>query len=165
MRLVGIAVALIVGCMIFIQVGSAEVAVIKDGSKVAFEYTLTVDGNVVDSSQGGAPLSYVQGDGKMIPGLTSQLAGMKVAEEKTIEVKPEDGYGMPNPAGIKEIPMSAVPKDLKPEVGMVLQMQDEAGKLFPAKVTEIKADSLIVDLNHPLAGKTLIFKVKIASIQ
>lgn len=165
MKLFCIVFALIVICAVSVCLAMAEDAVIHDGSKVAFHYSLVVDGNVADSSQGREPLTYTQGEGKLIPGLTKQLLGMKVGEEKTVEVKPQDAYGMPNPAGIKEIPMSAVPKDLKPAVGMILQMQDEKGQVFPAKVTEVKKDSIIIDLNHPLAGKTLIFKVKIVAIQ
>lgn len=139
--------------------------VIQKGSKVGFEYTLTVDGKVVDSSEGRGPLEYTQGDGKMIPGLTKELEGMKVGEEKTVVVKPEDAYGSPNPDGFKEIPITAVPKDMKVEPGMMLQMQDEKGQVFPARVTEVKKDSIMIDLNHPLAGKTLTFKVKIASVK
>ena len=165
MRFAGAALALVVGLMIMVSQSWAEGSAIGKGSKVAFNYTLTVDGKVADSSEGRAPLEYVQGDGKLIPGLTKQLEGMKAGDEKTVVVKPEDAYGNPNPAGHKEIPFTAVPKDIKPEVGMILQMQDDKGQVFPARVTEVKKDSLMIDLNHPLAGKTLTFKVKIVSVK
>ncbi len=140
-------------------------AAIKDGSKVAFDYVLTVDDKVMDSSQAKGPLEYTQGEGVLLPSLTKQMAGMKVGEEKVIVLKPEDAYGNPDPAGIKEIPLTAVPPEVKPQVGMILQMQDQSGQLFPAKVTEVKKESIIIDLNHPLAGKTLNFKVRIVSIK
>ena len=143
----------------------AEGAGITSGSKVAFDYTLTVDGKVADSSEGREPLEYTQGDGKLIPGLTRQLEGMKAGEEKTVIVSPEEGYGNPSPEGYKEIPLTAVPKDLKPEAGMMLQMQDDKGQVFPAKIMEVKKDSIMIDLNHPLAGKILTFKVKIVSVK
>lgn len=137
---------------------------ITKGSKVAFDYTLTADGKVVDSSDKRGPLEYTQGDGRLIPGLTKQLEGMKVGEEKTIVVNPEEAYGNPRPEGIREIPFTAVPKNLKLEPGLMLQMQDANGQVFPAKVVEVKKDSVVIDMNHPLAGKTLTFKVKIVSV-
>ena len=165
MRYLCVALALIASFIIFASEGKAEDVAINDGSKVAFDYILIVEGKVIDSSQAAGPLEYTQGDGKLLPGLTKQLNGMKVGDEKTVELKPEEAYGNPDPAGFKEIPLSAVPKDIKPEVGMVLNMQDQNGQSFPAKITEVKKDSIMVDLNHPLSGKTLIFKVKIVSIK
>jgi FKBP-type peptidyl-prolyl cis-trans isomerase 2 len=159
-------VVILAACFaVFTLQADAADAVIKSGSKVAFDYMLTVDGKIVDSSQVRGPLEYTHGEGHLIPGLTKELEGMKVGDEKTVEVKPEDAYGNPDPAGIKEMPLSSVPGNVKPEVGMMLQMQDQDGQIFPAKVTEIKKDSIIIDLNHPLAGKTLTFKVRIVSIK
>ncbi len=143
----------------------AEEMVVKNGSQVAFDYTLTVDGKVIDSSEGKAPLAYTQGDGKLRPGLTRQLEGMKVGDEKTVEVKPEESYGNPNPAATREVPISTLPPEIKPEVGMVLQAQDKEGRTFPARIIEVKTDTVVMDLNHPLAGKTLFFKVKIVSVK
>lgn len=165
MRYLCVVFLLIASFTLFTSQAMADGQTIQNGSKVAFDYTLTVDEKVVDSSEGKGPLEYTQGDGKMIPGLTKQLEGMKAGDEKTIVVKPEDAYGNPNPEGFKEIPITAVPKDVKPEVGMMLQMQDEQGQVFPAKVTEVKKESIMIDLNHPLAGKTLTFKVKIVSVK
>lgn len=147
-----------------LQASAVEMA-IQNGSKVAFDYVLTVDGKVVDSSQAKGPLEYTQGEAKLIPGLTKQLEGMKAGDEKTFSVKPEDAYGNPDPAGIKEIPLSSVPKDVKPEVGMMLKMQDQSGQSFPAKIIKITESSVVIDLNHPLAGKTLTFKVRIVSVK
>ena len=164
MKCLRAALMLVAGLSIFISQAYAEETVIHSGSKVAFDYVLTVENKVVDSSQAKGPLEYTQGDVKLIPGLTKQLEGMKVGDEKIVEVKPEEAYGNPDPAGIKEIPLSSIPADIKPEVGLILQMQDQSGQSFPAKITEIKKDSIVIDLNHPLAGKTLTFKVKIVSI-
>lgn len=143
----------------------AEDAVIKPGSKVAFDYVLTVDGIIADTSQAKGPLEYTQGEGNLPVGLMRQMEGMKAGDEKTIEVKPEEGYGNPDPSGIKEIPLSQIPKEIKPEVGIVLQMQDQSGQLFPARITAVKPDSITIDLNHPLAGKTMVFKVRVVSVK
>ena len=143
----------------------AESATIRKDSQVAFDYTLTVDGKVMDSSKNRGPLQYVQGDGKLIPGLARQLEGMKAGEEKVIEVKPEEGYGTPAPNAFKEVPLSSLPKGTKPTVGMYLQGNDPSGRTFPAKIIEVKKDTFIIDMNHPLAGKTLLFNVKIVSVK
>lgn len=143
---------------------AANVA-IKDGSKVAFDYTLTVDGKVVDSSEGKGPLEYTQGEGKLIPGLTKQLAGMCVGDEKTVTVLPQEAYGPSNPAAFREVPVSSLPKDAKPQIGMMLQATSDNGRAFPVRIAEIKKDTVVMDFNHPLAGKTLTFKVKIVSVK
>ena len=165
MRSLCAALILMAGFTFFSLQADAGETVIHNGSKVAFDYVLMVDGKIVDSSQAKGPLEYTQGEAKLIPGLTKQLEGMKAGDEKTIEVKPEEAYGNPDPAGIKEIPLSSVPKDVKPEVGMVLSMQDQSGQAFPAKIIKITENSIVIDLNHPLAGKTLIFKVRIVSVK
>lgn len=165
MKRLFMALVLLAGFAFSPSQSTAEEAVIHNGSKVAFDYVLTVDGKVVDSSQAKGPLEYTQGDAKLIPGLARQLEGMKVAEEKVVVVKPEEAYGDLDPAGIREIPLSSMPQDVKPEVGVFLQMQDASGQMFPAKITEVKKDSIVIDLNHPMAGKTLTFKVRIASIK
>lgn len=164
MKCLRAALMLIAGISIFISQIYAEEAAIRNGSKVAFDYVLTVEDKVVDSTQAKGPFEYTQGEGNLITGLTKQLEGMKKGDEKIVEVKPEEAYGNPDPAGIREIPLSSMPADIKPEVGIILQMQDESGQTFPAKITEIKKDSIMIDLNHPLAGKTLTFKVKIVSV-
>ena len=165
MRYLYIAMMLVAVFVIGATQAVAEEMVIKSGSQVAFDYTLTVDGKVIDSSEGKAPLTYAQGDGKLIPGLTRQLEGMKAGDEKTVEVMPEEAYGNPDPSARKEIPISTLPPEIKPEVGMVLQAQDKEGRTFPARIAEIKTDTVVMDLNHPLAGKTLFFKVKIVSVK
>ncbi|HID93718.1 MAG TPA: hypothetical protein EYP60_06445 [bacterium (Candidatus Stahlbacteria)] len=90
--------------------------VIQNGSRVWFDYTLTVDGEVVDSSEGRGPLQYTHGEGKIIPGLSRQLEGMRVGEERKIEVLPEEAYGQVNPDAFQEVPRSVLPADLKPQV-------------------------------------------------
>jgi len=146
------------------QADAADIA-IQSGSQVAFDYTLTVDGKVVGSSEGKGPLEYTQGDGKLLPGLAKQMEGLKVGDEKQIELKPEEAYGSRNPQAFQEVPNTNLPIGLRPEVGMILEARDKDGKSFPARITEVKQDSILVDLNHPLAGKTLYFKVKIVSVK
>lgn len=138
---------------------------IEKGKKVSFDYTLTVDGEVVDSSKERGPLTYVHGEGKIIPGLAEELKGMKAGEKANVKVEPKEAYGQENPEALKEIPKSSLPKDLEPKAGMMLQMQGPQGQPVPVKVAEVKDQSVVLDLNHPLAGKTLNFDVTIVSVE
>jgi len=138
---------------------------IQEGSKVAFDYTLTVDGEVVDSSDGKTPLQYVQGQGQIIPGLENELVGMQVGEEKEVKVSPQEGYGELDPDAFREMPKTSLPADMKAAEGMMLAMQGPGGQQIPVKVSEVKEDALVLDLNHPLAGKTLKFSVKVVSVE
>ena len=177
MRYIFAVLALAAGLILGVWQADAADATIQDGSRVAFDYTLTVDGKVVDSSESKGPLEYTQGDGKLLPGLARQMEGLKVGDEREIEVKPEEAYGSADPKAFQEIPNSNLPIGLKPEVGMILEARDKDGKSFPARITEVKQDSIIVELNprtsslpsrahtQIAAGKTLYFKVKIVSVK
>jgi len=163
----GLTAALVLATVLFaagISIGKEDV-VIKDGKKVAFSYTLTVDGKVVDSSEGREPAQYTHGKGEIIPGLSKQLEGMRVGDQKTIVVPPEEGYGMANPTRLREIARSSLPADIDPKVGMLLEMRTPDGKAFPVRISELKKDTVVIDYNHPLAGKALQFQVKILTIQ
>jgi len=156
-------------CAATASVTAAEKAkndnVVKDGMLVSMEYTLKgTDGKVIDSSKGREPLKYVQGQKMMIPGLEKELAGMKVGGEKNVTVKPEDAYGQINPNGFQEIPKEKIPPNAL-KVGAVLQGQDDQGRPMLARIKEVKEKSVVIDLNHPMAGKTLVFNVKIVDIQ
>ncbi len=137
---------------------------VGDHLDVGMEYTLTSDGTVVDSTNGRGPFHYVQGAGQIIPGLERQLVGLHVGDSKEVTVKPEDGYGVVDPAAVIEVPKTQLPKDVAPTVGMVLRGVNPNGKNFQARISEVKKDSVVLNLNHPLAGKTLTFKVKITDI-
>ena len=137
---------------------------IQAGSTVRMDYTLTVDGAKVDSSDGRDPLTYVQGQGQIIPGLERQLAGLAVGDERDFTVSPEEGYGPVNPEAFIEVPKSQLPTDAPPQVGMALRGTNPDGQPFRATIQEIGADSVKLNLNHPLAGKTLQFKIKIVEV-
>ncbi len=161
---------LAVGALFFMMAGApngegAKGMTIKDGSKVSFDYTLTIDGRVVDSSEGREPLTYTHGEGQIIPGLSSQLEGLKEGDEKTVVVAPEDAYGVVDPKAFQEVPKDRMPQDIDLQVGTQLQSSSPDGRTFVVTVSEVKADSVVIDLNHPLAGKTLQFQVKVRSVQ
>jgi FKBP-type peptidyl-prolyl cis-trans isomerase 2 len=142
-----------------------EQNIVKDGSTVTLEYTLSgEDGAVIESSKGKLLLKYTQGQRQIIPGLERELTGMKTGEEKSIKVKPEDGYGAVDPKAFREFPREKLPPEAL-KVGTVLTARTPDGQAIPVRVHEVKENIVVLDFNHPLAGKTLTFDVKVAEIQ
>jgi len=137
---------------------------IESGSTVQFEYTLKDDdGTVLDSNKGRGPLTYTQGQKQIIPGLEKALNGMRAGDEKQVTVQPEDAYGPPDPAAQTEVPKEVLPPNLK--VGTQLVARSREGETMLVRVKEIKETTVIIDLNHPLAGKTLHFDVKVLGVE
>lgn len=149
----------------WMSVGFAEDAVVTAGKKVKMDYTLTVNNDQVETSVGKKPLEFIDGDRMIIPGLERGIEGMRVGEEKIITVSPKDAYGEADPKALKEFPKNKMPTNVEPKVGMVLRATAPDGQSFPAVIAQIKGDTVILDFNHPLAGKQLTFKVKILDIQ
>jgi FKBP-type peptidyl-prolyl cis-trans isomerase 2 len=142
-----------------------ERTVIEAGSTVGIEYTLTLqDGTQVDSNVGGEALRFEQGSGRIIPGLDRELTGMRLGEAKRVTVAPEEGYGQVDPAAFTEVPLSDLPEDAR-AVGTALMTQDAQGRTHRLRVHKIEGDRATLDFNHPLAGKTLIFDVKVLEIR
>ena len=136
---------------------------IKEGSRVKLEYTLTDDaGKVLDSNKGAEPFAYTHGSRQIVPGLESSLAGLRAGDTKKVTVKPEDGYGKVDPKAEIEVGRERVPADVK--VGSELTGRAANGETRAVRVKEVKDKSVVLDLNHPLAGKTLVFDVRILSV-
>ncbi len=138
---------------------------IKDGSMVSLEYTLSDEnGKVIESNKGKDPLIYKQGQHQIIPGLEKSLAGMKVNDQKKVRVKPEEAYGPVDPKRFQEVPKEKLPPEAL-KVGTMLMAKSPQGQGLPVKVQEIKEKTVVLDLNHPLAGKTLTFDVKVLDVK
>ena len=137
---------------------------ISEGKSVKVNYTLTVDGTVVDSSKGREPLEFKAGSHQMIPGFEKAVMGMKVGEKKSFKVSPADGYGMEDPRAIQEIPKNQLPAGITPKAGMTLYAQSKTGQRIPVRVVDVKKDVVVMNFNHPLAGKTLNFDVEVVEI-
>ncbi len=139
--------------------------VASDGKQIAIEYTLKLeDKSMIDSNVDAKPLSFVLGSHEIIPGLENAVKGMKVGESKKVTVKPEDAYGLVNKDAISEVKKEQVPQDAL-KVGAVLQGQSPDGQVILTRVIEIKEETVMLDYNHPLAGQTLYFDVKILDVQ
>jgi len=139
--------------------------VVEQGKQVSIEYTLRIDdGDEVDSNVGADPLTYVQGDQQIVPGLEEALQGMEIGDNKEVTIHPDKGFGDRSETRFKEVEKSQIPEEAQ-KVGVHLQGEDADGNIVNVRVTEVKDETVVMDLNHPLAGKTLHFNVKILDIQ
>ena len=138
---------------------------VKNGDVVKVHYTgkLTT-GEQFDSSKGREPLEFTVGAGQMIKGFDDAIPGMSVGEKKTINISPVDAYGQINEEALIEFPKKNVPRDMPLEAGMQLELKDENGQSFPVTIAEIKDDVIILDANHSLAGKELVFDIELVDI-
>jgi FKBP-type peptidyl-prolyl cis-trans isomerase SlyD len=164
LRFLALSAVLLLASPALAQTPAASDAAIQNGSSVSLEYTLKDDsGQVLESNRGKAPLTFTQGHQQIIPGLERELIGMRPGEEKRVVVKPEDAYGDVVPNAQTEVPKDAIPKEgLK--VGTTLIARSGSGEPRPVVVKEIRETTVVLDLNHPLAGKTLYFDVKVLGV-
>jgi FKBP-type peptidyl-prolyl cis-trans isomerase 2 len=138
---------------------------VKTGDVVRVHYTGTLlDGSQFDSSVGRNPLEFTVGAGQMIAGFDAGVLGMAVGEKKTLQIDPDHGYGQSNPEAIIEFPRTNVPEGMELEIGMQLNLQNEYGQPVPVVIMEIREDVVVMDANHSLAGKDLIFEVELVEI-
>ena len=140
---------------------------IKEGSVVKVDYTgKFTDGNIFDSSEKhGKPLEFQIGAGQVIPGFEDAIKEMSVGDEKEINLKATEAYGERNDELLKKVPRENLPPTPDPEVGMVLGVGAPDGRQFPATITEVSEKEVTIDLNHPLAGKDLNFKLKLLDVK
>lgn len=137
----------------------------KAGDVVAIHYTGTLeDGSVFDSSEGRDPLEFTVSSGQIIPGLDEAIPGMDVGETKTVVVEPEQAYGPVNPAARQAVPRTEIPDSIPLDIGTPLQVQTPEGQTVHVTVAEVTEESVVLDANHPLAGKTLKFEVEMVKI-
>jgi FKBP-type peptidyl-prolyl cis-trans isomerase SlyD len=133
---------------------------------VTLDYTLkNSDGEVLDSSDGGEPLSYLHGANQIVPGLEKALEGLEVGAERDVVVPPAEGYGDSDPAGVFTIPRAAFPADLAIAPGDTFMGENDEGDALPVRVLEVRDEAILVDANHPLAGVTLHFHVAVREVR
>lgn len=137
---------------------------VTKGSKVKIEYKGTFDdGSVFDSSeQHGSPLEFEAGSGQIIKGLDKEVQGMEVGQEKDVRIEPSLAYGDRNPELVQTVPKEKLPMEVKQ--GQMILLGDPDGNKFPAVIADVTKDLVKIDLNHPLAGKHLNFKIKVVGI-
>jgi peptidylprolyl isomerase len=139
---------------------------LKSGDTVAIHYTGTLlDGSTFDSSEGREPLEFEVGSGMIIPGLDRAMPGLEVGDKKIVKIACEDAYGPLNPEMRQAVPREGIPADIPLEVGTQLQMQTPDGQAMPVMVVEVDEATVLLDANHPLAGKDLQFDIEVVSIK
>lgn len=139
---------------------------IAKGSVVTVDYSLHLgDGKVVDASEPGDPLTYLHGEDQIVPGLEAALEGLEPGAAKQVVVPPAQGYGDRDARGVQEVPRQAFPAGFEPRPGLELTAEGEDGEPMPFVIREVKGDTIVIDLNHPLAGETLHFEVTVRDVR
>ena len=138
---------------------------VQDGLVVSMEYTLTVDGEVLDSSEELGPLQFLAGYDNIVPGLEREMLGMKIGESKDVVVTPEDGYGEFDDEAYLEVPREEFPTDATLEEGLEMFVTDEDGNQQVAYVESFDDETVSLNFNHPLAGAELHFSVKVVALR
>lgn len=138
---------------------------IQHGHQVSLEYTVFLaDGTQVDTNVGEDPLVFVLGNNQVFPALEQELLGLKIGDSKQITLQPEQAYGPIVPEAYREVDAHVVPETHRYQ-GAVLGIQDPAGGVYPVRVHEIREEKIVLDFNHPLAGQSLRFDVKVVAVE
>ena len=132
---------------------------------VSLDYSLTVDDQLIDSSDGYGPLQFIQGHRNIIPGLEKELFGMQIGETREVTVPPADAYGEYDANAFVDIPKEQFPANFEFGIGKTIRLSDPQGRLINANIMEIGETDVRLDLNHPLAGKELHFTAKIVDLR
>lgn len=138
---------------------------VKKGDTVRVHYHGKLnDGTTFDSSEGRDPLEFTVGNGQVIKGFDDALMDMQPGEKKTVNIPVDQAYGQRSDEMMMEYPKSEFPEDMNPEPGMELHMSDNMGNVFPVVITQVNDETVLLDANHPLAGKDLTFDIELVSI-
>lgn len=138
---------------------------VADDVVVSIDYVLTVDGQVIDSTEGDEPLQFLQGHQNIIPGLEKELSGMRMGDNKKVVVSPEEAYGEIDPENIIEVPRDEFPAEIPLEAGTELEVKNADGEVLSATIAAVTGQTVKLDFNHPLAGKLLTFDVTIVELR
>lgn len=137
----------------------------KKGDSVKIHYTGTLDdGTVFDSSEGREPLEFKIGGGQVIVGFEEAVLGMSPGESKKVNIPADKAYGQRMNEMVITVPNSQIPPDIKPEVGLKLQMGGPGGELLMVEVVEVAEEHIILDANPPLAGQDLNFEIEMVEV-
>jgi peptidylprolyl isomerase len=138
----------------------------KSGDLVKVHYRGTLqDGTVFDSSYEGEPLEFTLGQGQIIPGFEQAVQGMTPGDSKTVQVEQDQAYGNYDESKLINVQRANLPDNIQPEEGMVLQVNSQDNDVFYVTVSEVKDEEVVLDGNHPLAGKDLTFEIELVDLQ
>jgi FKBP-type peptidyl-prolyl cis-trans isomerase SlpA len=136
------------------------------GTRVTLHFSLRFpDGNVIDSNFEKEPATFTVGDGNLLQGFEQSIFGLQEGDRKSVVIKPEQGFGQRNPNNVQEIPRSQFGADIQLEEGLMLSFADAQKTELPGVVKRFNDDVVIIDFNHPLAGRDIVFEVAILKIE
>ncbi len=139
---------------------------IEPNMRITLNFSLALEtGEEVDSNFGQEPVSFVMGDGSLLPGFERRLIGMRAGDEAEFRIPPDEGFGDPQDDNIQEIPRREFDADSPLEPGMLFSFADAAGGEVPGMIAAVDEESVTVDFNHPLSGRTIHFRVRIARVE
>jgi FKBP-type peptidyl-prolyl cis-trans isomerase SlyD len=138
---------------------------VADNLVVVMDYNLTVDGEIVDSSEEDGPIEFLHGYGNIIPGLEAHLGGLAIGESLQVTVAARDAYGEFDPEQVVDVPLDEFPEEICVEPGVELEMKDQDGDMLFARIISVGKSRAKLDFNHPLAGKELTFDVTIIGLR
>lgn len=138
---------------------------IQDNMVVTLDYSLVVDDEIMENTDEGEPIEFIQGIGQIIPGLESALYGMKVGEKKTVVIEPDEAYGDYDPESLEIAKKEEFSEEIPLDVGTFLDLRDDEENVLSAQIIEEDEDTVTLDFNHPLAGKTLTFEITLSGLR
>ena len=137
---------------------------ISNGKSVSIEYTMSFDeGEPVETTEGSEPLSYIQGEHEILEGLEAALEGLEAGAQKRVVLDPDQAFGGVDPDAVVDVDVSHLPEDAR-QPGAVVETHDDQGETMAGEVTDVSEGVATIDFNHPLAGKTLEFDIKVLSV-
>jgi FKBP-type peptidyl-prolyl cis-trans isomerase SlyD len=138
---------------------------VKDNIVVTLDYKLIVEDEMMESTEDGEPIKFIQGLGQIISGLENALYGLKIGDQKTVVIQPGDGYGEYDPESLQEAKKEEFSEEIPLDVGTFLDLEDDEGDILSAQIVVAEEDTVTLDFNHPLAGKTLTFEITLTDLR
>ena len=138
---------------------------VQDNLVVTLDYKLIVEDEMMESTEDGEPILFIQGIGQIIPGLENALYGMEVGDQKTVVIQPEDAYGEYDPESLQDAKKEEFSEEVPLDVGTFLDLADDEGDILSAQIIAAEEDTVTLDFNHPLAGKTLTFEITVTDLR
>jgi len=139
--------------------------IVKDNLVVTLDYTLIVEDEILESTSDGEPIEFIQGIGQIIPGLEKALYEMKIGDKKTVVIEPDQAYGEYDEDSTEVAKKEEFSEEIPLEVGTFLDLEDDEGDILSAQIVEVDEETVTLDFNHPLAGKTLTFEITLSSLR
>ncbi len=138
---------------------------VQDNMVITLDYKLIAEDEILESTENGEPIQFIQGIGQIIPGLENALYGMEIGDQKTVVIQPEDAYGEYDPESVQEAKKEEFSEEVPLDVGTFIDLEDDEGDVLSAQIIAAEEETVTLDFNHPLAGKTLTFEITLTDFR